>query len=193
MRTLFIIALILSTFTLVSAQKELAIGSKAPTFEATSNTGHKINLTELNKNKQLVLLFYRGQWCPHCNRQLNELQDSLKMIEDLGATVLAITPEKQEEIKKTLEKTNAAFNIIYDKDHKIMDSYQVTFALSKANNIKYKAWGIDINKASGNDDLALPIPATYIIGKDGKIKGSFYDEDYKRRMTVKEILEVLKQ
>ncbi len=187
------ILLIIITLSSAHAQQVLPIGSTAPDFTAVTAQDKTINLSEVIKNKQVVLMFYRGQWCPYCNKQMSELQDSLQYIHDLGATIIAITPEKPEEIVKTVEKSGASFDIVYDENHHIMDAYKVTFNLSKDLNAKYKAWGIDINKTNGNDDFALPVPATYIIDKNGNIKGSFFNEDYKKRMSVANILEVLKQ
>ncbi|WP_430933824.1 peroxiredoxin family protein [Saccharicrinis sp. 156] len=193
MKNLLFITLLLMAITTTEAQQVLPTNSKAPNFKATTNHGDVIDLSEITRQQQIVLFFYRGQWCPYCNKQMSELQDSLDFITNLGARVIAITPEKPEEVEKTIEKTGASFDIIYDENHKIMDKYKVTFKLPKTKHAKYKAWGIDINKASGNSDYALPVPATYIIDKNGIIKGSFFDEDYKKRMSVKEVVEILKR
>ncbi|SMO53432.1 Peroxiredoxin [Saccharicrinis carchari] len=193
MKSTMFIALLLIVFLSAHAQQAIPIGSKAPVFKALTAQGKTIDLSEVSKQKQVVLMFYRGQWCPYCNKQMSELEDSLQYIHDLGAMVIAITPEKPTEIAKMVEKSGASFDIIYDQNHKIMDRYNVTFSLSEEVNAKYKGWGIDINKASGNDDYALPVPATYIIDKNGTIKGAFFNEDYKKRMYVAHILKVLKQ
>jgi len=173
------------------AQEALSVGSLAPDFKAVAFSGEKLQLSKITKEKNVVLMFYRGQWCPYCNKQMSELQDSLSFIENRNAVVIAITPEKPSEIDETIKKTNVSFDIIYDKGHKIMDLYKVTFQLSKAQRLAFKAWGIDINKASGNDDYALPVPATYVIHNDGSIKASFFNENYKQRMTVADILKAL--
>ncbi len=193
MKNVLFIALLFFALSPIKAQQALPLNSIAPVFSAKTAQGKQIDLAKLNNEKQVVIMFYRGQWCPHCNKQLSELQDSLQFITDLGATVIAISPEKPEAIEKTVEKTGVSFDIIHDENHKIMDLYNVTYAMTKAKYAMYKAYGVDINKASGNDDYALPVPATYIIGKNGKIKGAFFDDDYKKRMSVKQILEVLKQ
>jgi len=193
MKILVFLTVLTISFSITKAQEALPINSKAPLFSATTTQDKVFDLSEVIKEKQVVLMFYRGQWCPHCNKQLSELQDSLKYINELGATVIAITPEKPEEIDKTVEKTSASFNLIYDEGHRIMDLYKVTFTMPKAKHALYKTYGVDINKASGNDDRALPVPATYIINKHGKITGSFFDDNYKKRASVKQILEILKQ
>lgn len=192
MKNLLFTLLLFFAVTILHAQEALKTGSKAPEFTATTTQQKTFELQNVLTNKQVVLMFYRGQWCPYCNKQLSELQDSLKFITHEDAVVIAITPEKPDQVDETIKKTGASFDIIYDENHRIMDLYQVTFNLSKTKNTLYKSWGIDINKASGNDDLALPVPATYIINKNGVITGSFFDEDYKNRMTVKEIVATLK-
>ncbi|TLX76150.1 redoxin domain-containing protein [Labilibacter sediminis] len=192
MRNLLCIAIMLFISNFVYAQSHLKTGTAAPLFKAQTFKGNTFDLKNETHNKQVVIMFYRGQWCPYCNQQMSELQDSLEYITNENAVIIAITPEKPEEISKTIEKTGASFDIIYDENHLIMDLYKVSFKISKTKNTLYKAWGIDINKASGNNDLALPVPATYIINQQGIITGSFFDENYKNRISVKEIIATLK-
>ena len=91
-------------------------------------------------------------------------------------------------IKKTIDKTKAAYSIIEDKSMAIMKSYQVNFAVDEKTIEKYKTYGIDFDKSNGSNGANLPVPATYIIGKDGKIKYAFFNPDYRQRPSVKEIL-----
>lgn len=184
---LFLVAIILN------GQEMLVINSTAPDFKATDHLGNRIVLSKSLEKGPVVITFYRGEWCPHCNNYMMNLQDSLSLIENYNATVLAITPESDLYIDETIEKTGAGFSIIWDKDHKIMDKYKVTFELADGKNTIYKIAGINVRKASGSDHRMLPVPATYIIGTDGKIKGGFFNEDYSQRMPVKDILLVLKE
>ncbi len=172
-------------------QEELPIGSKAPGFSATDNNGLKIELNELLQKGPVVVTFYRGEWCPHCNNYMRNLQDSLDMIGQYQATVIAITPESEMYIDESIDKTGATFSILWDENHQIMDEYKVTFKLGGSKNLMYKVGGINVTKQSGSDHRMLPVPATYIIGMDGLIKGSFYNEDYTLRMPVIDILKVL--
>ena len=137
------------------------------------------------------MLFYRGQWCPYCNQQLKKVNDSLQMITSKGATVLAITPETAENIAKTIEKTKAGFSIIEDMNLAIMKQYKVNFAVDDNTIAKYKNYGIDFDKANGSNSANLPVPATYIIGTNGLIKYAFFDVDYKKRASVKDIIQHL--
>lgn len=171
--------------------KGLSVGDKAPAFTARDSKGQVFTLDKQLQKGEVVLIFYRGQWCPYCNKQLNSLNDSLQQIVSRGATLVAITPETIENVDKTIGKTKASFSIISDVNLSIMKSYQVAFAVDQATQDKYKKYGIDFSVANGNNGANLPVPATYIIGKDGKIKYTFFNPDYRLRPSVKDIVEHL--
>jgi peroxiredoxin len=94
-------------------------------------------------------------------------------------------------VKKTIEKTRSAFPVIDDAGMVIMKLYKVNFAVDEKTIAKYKGYGIDFDKANGSNGANLPVPATYIIGKDGKIKYAFFNTDYRKRVSVLEILNSL--
>ena len=189
--------LILSLFALLfsyslQAQTGLKVGDKAPEFIAKNSEGKEINLKELLKtNKSVVLFFYRGQWCPYCNKHIKDLQDSLTSLSAKGAYVLGVTPESDESITKTKDKTKASFSLLSDKGYKIMKAYKVDFVMEEGLVSKYKGYGIDVAKNNGALDAVLPVPATYIIGKNGRIKFVQFDKDYKKRESVKELAAIL--
>jgi len=176
------------------AQKKpegLFINSKAPDFKGTDQDGNALRLKDLVKKGNVVLIFYRGNWCPYCNRQLSQLQDSLQFIKDKGAQVIAVTPEQAEGISKTIEKTKASFPIIFDEDRKIMKAYDVSFAVDEKSISRYKMAGIDLEKNNGKNGANLPVPAVYIINKESTIIYRFFEPNYKNRASVKEILKNL--
>jgi peroxiredoxin len=180
--------------TIVRAQEApegLFINSKAPDFKGKDQNGVDIRLKDLLKKGKVVLVFYRGNWCPFCNKELKALADSLQLIKAKGATLIAVTPEQQEGIKKTIENTKAEFSIISDEQLKIMKAYEVEFELSEVNIKRYKNGGIDINENNGKNGAFLPIPAVYVINKESSIVYRFFNADYKKRPTVAEILTVL--
>ncbi len=168
--------------------KGLNINDPAPVFTATDQNGKSVSLSKLLLNGPVVLVFYRGQWCPHCNKHLKKLEDSLNFIRGKGATVVAITPEKPESISKTIEKTKASYSIVFDEGLKIMKSYDVAFAVDSKTIERYKGYGIDFNEANAGNGANLPVPALYIIGKDGKIIYRHFDTNYTKRPSVAEIL-----
>jgi peroxiredoxin len=166
-------------------------GDIAPDITGMDQNGKSVELKKLLTQGDVVVVFYRGQWCPYCNKQLSKINDSLSFITAKGATVVTITPETADNIKKTIEKTKAAYAIVEDKGMAIMKSYKVNFAVDAETITKYKKYGINFDKANGANGANLPVPATYIIGKDGKIKYTFFNADYSKRASVKEILDNL--
>ncbi|MEB0302465.1 peroxiredoxin family protein, partial [Mucilaginibacter sp. 5C4] len=148
----------------VMAQTGLKVGDVAPAFTAKDNSGKMVDLKALlRSNKKVVLFFYRGQWCPYCNKQMQHIQDSLQLLTGKGAYVIGVTPETAENISKTAIKTKATYSIIEDKGYSIMKSYGVNYVMEDATVIKYKGYGLDMSKANGNTDNVLPVPATYVI------------------------------
>lgn len=174
------------------APEGLFINSKAPDFKATDQHGKEIRLKDLLKKGNVVLVFYRGQWCPYCNRYLQKLEDSLQLIIDKGATLVAVTPEKPESITETVTKTKAEYSILYDDQLKIMKAYDVEYEVPENTLTRYRNAGIKIEENNGKNGNFLPIPATYVIDKDATIRYRFFNADYKKRPSVKEILDNLK-
>src|ERR1700754_323526 len=127
-RTILFLALIASA--VVNAQmqpKGLQVNDVAPSFTAKDQNGNAVSLAEQLKKGPVVLVFYRGQWCPFCNKQLKKLEDSLSLIQGKGATLIAVTPETPESIKMTAEKTKASYPLLFDDGMKIMKSYDVAY------------------------------------------------------------------
>lgn len=194
MKKIITFSVLLFSFLFACAQEApegLFINSKAPDFKARDQHGKEIRLKDLLKQGKVVLVFYRGNWCPFCNRQLKKLEDSLQMITGKGATVVAITPEKAEGIATTIEKTGAEYSILYDEDQKIMKAYEVDFEVPENTITRYRNTGIDLEKTNGKNWKYLPVPAVYIIDKESNITYRFFNTDYKKRPSVAEIVKNL--
>lgn len=185
--TIIVIAIFLS-YASFAQPKGLKVGDKAPLFSARNHDGKLIRLRDVLKTGPVVLFFYRGSWCPYCNKQMAQLQDSLKFIIAKRASVIGITPETDASMNTILAKSGASFPLIHDGNYHIMNSYDVSFTLDSATVTKYKKYNIELDKANGNADNVLPVPATYIIGKDGRIKFAYFNPDYRYRVSVAEIL-----
>jgi len=195
MKTFFSFIFLLLTFSSIAQEKPegLFINSKAPDIKAKDQSGVEINLKELRKKGPVVIIFYRGNWCPYCNKELTRLQDSLQLITEKGASVIAVTPEASEGINKTIEKTKAVFPIIHDEEMKIAKAYKVAYEVDERTTGRYKSFGTDLLAINQQKLKAwLPVPAVYIVNKDGAVTYRYFNEDYKKRPTIKEILAELK-
>lgn len=170
----------------------LSVGDKVNDFFGTDQNGNKIQLSELLKKGKVVIVFYRGQWCPVCIPHLKKLQDGLMEIKEKGASILIITPEKQDNIQKTILKTSVTIPIIYDENYMIMEGFDVSFLPGKGLRFMYNTMlRAGLKNAHSDDSQTLPVPATFIIDTDSKIKWRHFERDYKKRASIKEILNQL--
>jgi len=178
-----------------SAQEKpegLFINSKAPDFALKDQYGATVTLKDLRKKGQTVILFYRGNWCPYCNKELKAFQDSLSLILTKNTQLIAITPEAKEGIDSTVRKTGAVFPILSDEGGKTLAAYQVAFKVDDRTINRYKMAGIDILKTNNQKEAVLPVPAVYIVNTEGTVTYRYFDDNYKRRVSVKEIIANIK-
>ncbi|MDX1700923.1 MAG: peroxiredoxin-like family protein [Melioribacteraceae bacterium] len=167
----------------------LEIGELAPDFTAVDQRGNEVVLSEILKNSQVALIFYRGYWCSICSRHLKAFEEELYKLKDQGIEVIAITPESYENVRKTIEKTSISIPVVSDRDLSIMINYKVAFSVTEDYQEKIRQYlSADISEINGMDDAVLPVPATYLIGQDQKIKFAHFDPDYKNRASVSDIL-----
>ncbi len=170
----------------------LKVGDKAPDFTGYDQKGKQVELKRLLEQGPMILFFYRGNWCPLCNRYLSNYQDSLKVLTDQGFNVVAITPESIENVENTVKIHNLTFTVVYDCQEKIMKDYDLMFDVTKAYQEKILSKiSVDIAKFNGRDVAHLPVPATYIINQDGIIVAVQFDPDYKNRASVNWMLKNL--
>jgi len=170
----------------------LELGEKVNDFKGVDQNGNIIQLSELLKKGKVVIVFYRGQWCPICMPHIRKLQDSFDKIKDKGASVVLITPENQENIHKTILKTNVTIPILHDKNYSIMNDFDVNFVPSKGLRFIYNTvLSANLKHVQSDNSQTLPIPATYIINRDSTIIWRHFDRDYKKRSKVKDILNQL--
>lgn len=195
MKQLFALLMAVLSLNAVAQEKPegLFINSKAPEFKLKDQSGIEVSLKELRKQGPVVVLFYRGHWCPYCSRELTRFQDSLQYITEKGAQLVAITPEGAEGITRTIEKTKAVFPILYDADMKVAKAYRVAYNVDERTFGRYKNAGIDLLAINGQKTQAsLPVPAVYIVNREGSVIYRFFEADYKKRVSVREILSEIK-
>jgi len=170
----------------------LKVGMKAPDFKLNSPEGESVRLSDELKKQPVVLIFYRGQWCPVCTRYLSGLQENLPKIVAKGAKVIAITPETNENIAKTIEKAGTDFTILSDVDMSVTGDYKGLFSVTDDYQDKIRTkLESDIAFNNGKTEAQLPVPATYVIGQDGVIKFAQFDLDYNSRASADDIVKHL--
>jgi len=169
-------------------------GQKAPDFVLANHLGEKVSLSNLLQTGPVVLTWYRGGWCPFCNMQLQYMQRSLPAFQELNATLIALTPEKPDGSLSVKEKNELEFEVLSDFNNDVAKSYGIVFKLEDEVSDLYKnSFGLDLEKYNETDSDELPVPATYVIGKNGIVEYAYLNADYTQRAEPQEIIEVLKQ
>ena len=172
-------------------ESALQVGDKAPDFSLTNAAGVQVSLYNELENGPVILMWYRGGWCPYCNITLHSMQENLTEFKKYGANLLALTPELPDSSMSTAEKHSLDFQVLSDIDNKVANEYKVVFKLTNAVGNLYED-GFGLSQYNGNNDNELPLAATYIIAKDGTIKYAFLDADYRNRAEPTVIISVLK-
>jgi peroxiredoxin len=172
----------------------LKVGDKAPDFSGYDQKGARVQSQKILETGPMVLFFYLGKWSAVCSKYLNNYQDSLNILTGMGVNFVAITPESIENVEQTVKLHNLAFTVVYDCQEQIMRDYNVMFDVTRAyQDSVLQHISIDIAKNNGRDVAHLPVPATYIINRDGIIVAVYFNPDYNDRASVKWMIKNLGQ
>ncbi len=174
------------------AEKCLKKGDKMPPFSLPNATNKTVSSDLLLKSGPLVVNFYRGGWCPYCNLELKALQEVIPDINDLGAQMVAISPNLPDHSLSSIQKNALTFEVLSDFGNKVSRQFGLVFTLDEQLKPLYKQFGIEIPVFNGDESYELPIPATYVVNSDGIIDLAFADADYTKRLEPEEVLKSLR-
>ncbi len=170
----------------------LPVGAAAPDFTLPGVNGEQVSLAKLLTDGPVVLAFYRGGWCPYCNLELRALQAALPDITAAGATLVAISPQLPDNSLSTAEKLELAFPVLSDVGNVVAREYGLVFSLPEDLRSVYDGFGIDLPAANGDQTFELPVPATFVIDRDGSVAWRFVDPDYTHRGDPADVIAALK-
>ncbi|MEU6579101.1 peroxiredoxin-like family protein [Streptomyces sp. NPDC046805] len=173
------------------AERALTTGDTAPRFSLSSATGAEVALDGLLATGPVVLTFYRGAWCPYCNIALRALQQHHAEITARGAHLVAVSPQIPDESLSLTEKHALAFDVLSDLGSDTAKQYGLAFDLPVDLAAVYDKLGFDLQRVNDGHPRTLPLPATYVIDRDGTIRWAFVDSDYTRRAEPADILSAL--
>ncbi len=170
----------------------LMIGQPVPAGTLTSVDGQPFDLIAEAKMQPLAIIFYRGGWCPFCNRQLGQLQETEPKLRELGYRIVAISPDLPRELVKSIDKHHLSYTLLSDSSMATAKAFGIAFKVDAATLEKYAGYGIDIEKASGQKHHLLPVPSVFLVGTDGVIDFVYANPDYKTRLAPEVLLAAAK-
>lgn len=169
----------------------LSVGSKAPHFELQDHDGNLVRSADLLANGRLVLCFIRGRWCPFCVGQMEAVNLIVPQIEQAGATLVAISPQTVKQSYFMHDQHLLKFPLFSDAGNKLARQFGLTYHVPAAQEAIYRRAFVNLPFTNGDDSWELPIPATYILNRDGMIVYASANEDYTDRPEPREILNFL--
>jgi peroxiredoxin len=157
----------------------LKVGQSAPVFTLPDAFGNQVSLKALLAKGPVVVSFYRGEWCPFCNIELRALEEALPKMRALGATLIAISPEKPDHGIVAIEKNKLTFPVLSDFGNKVARQFGIVFQVGqKEREFSKNVFQNDIALRNGEESYELPVPATYVIDTAGSIHFAHVDVDY---------------
>lgn len=174
-------------------QRALRAGNQAPDVVLPDALGRPTSLASLWQQQALVVVFYRGDWCPYCNLALRAWQREADTLEQLGATLVAISPLTADNSLTTSQKNELAFPVLSDSSLQAAEAFGIHFTLPDVLVKLYQGMNIDIPAANGTDHWNLPVPATYAIDRSGRIVFAHVEVDWRERADPADVLAVLQQ
>jgi len=167
-------------------------GEPMPDFILPDEGGRLVRLTDLLDKGPVVLSFHRGHWCPYCRLNADGLAKIAPEVKSLGAQIVAISPEKGRYGAELKSYAKAPFPVLADINNGYALELNLLFWVGDEKRKAMEAGGFDIVPYQGNETWMLPIPATFIVGRDGVVKARYIDPDYRKRMDLDELLAALK-
>jgi peroxiredoxin len=169
------------------------LGDLMPPFVLPDETGHLISLEDLLRQGSVAITFHRGHWCPYCRMNVSALVKAHDVIVGHGAEVVAIIPERQQYATEFKIDGHIPFPVLIDMDNGYAMSLNLAFWMGEEmKEIMRKRPDRDIAKFQGNESWMLPVPATFVVGRSGRISARFVDPDYRKRMAIDDLVAALR-
>ena len=166
----------------------LQVGSLAPDLTLPDALNQPQRLSTLWQRGPLVLIFYRGGWCPYCNLELRAWQQQLSALKEMGAQLVAVSPQTPDNSLSTAEKNELAFPVLSDSKLHAATAFGVAFEMPPELIELYSRVGNDLPVLNGNGRWVLPVPATYVINRDGRVAYAHIEADYRERAEPVDVL-----
>ncbi len=169
----------------------VSMNDPAPEFTLTDTQGREFQLSEALLHGPIVLSFYRGGWCPFCSLELKALADREADIRNLGARLVAVSPELHEQNQAAAGELKLPFPLLFDEANHVAREYGLVMQVDEAVRPLYQQWGFDLPTFNGDDSWELPLPGTFIIDTTGNVRAAYVNKDYTQRMEPNDIIRAL--
>lgn len=171
----------------------LAPQSRLPDVAASNAAGVPVALRALATKSPLLVVFYRGGWCPYCNFQIRSYAEAAEAFQARGVMPVAISVDKLSESARTQAAHSVPFPVLSDSDLTVHRAFKVLNPINPAGVKRLEGFGIDLEHASGRAHHTVAIPSVFLVDTAGVVQWAHADTDYKSRPTVEQLLQVLEE
>ena len=174
----------------ISADKitPLLKGSQIPYARLSNINSEQKTLKEVLDNKPTVLIFYRGGWCPYCNLQLGELQKIEAKLKELGVKIVAISPDTPEKLKKSIKEKTLSYELYNDPNLNTAKAFGIAYRLDSEDYKKQLGFSEDFQEMPERTEYLLPVPAAFLVDKDGSIRFKYANANYQIRVSSDDLI-----
>jgi peroxiredoxin len=164
------------------------VGDLMPRFYLPDEKGRVVSLPELLVDGPVAVVIHRGHWCPYCRINTRALAQARPLIAEAGGKVVAIIPDRERYAAIIRSEADASFPVLTDMDNGYAMSLNLVFWVGEEMRTFMTAAGLDLPEYQANESWMVPVPATFVVGREGRIEARFVDPDYRKRMTIESIL-----
>ena len=170
------------------AESALTAGAKAPAFELTDHDGKLVSSTELLNKGRVIICFFRGRWCPFCVGQLEAMNLVMPEIQAAGSSLIAISPQTVQQSFFMVDQHKLRFPLLSDLGNDVARKFRLVYRVPEVQQAVYRRAFVNLPLANGDETWKLPIPASYILERDGTVLYASANPDYMERPEPGEIL-----
>ena len=167
------------------------VGEPAPDTRFTSRDGSEVSLASLHADGAVVLIFYRGRWCPFCDLTLRAFDADAEAFKSAGARLVGVSPQTTVESARTADERNLRFEVLRDPHNAAAQAFGLAWALTEEERALYTAFDSKLDVANGDDRWQLPAPATFIVDRTGVVRWAWVDSNWTRRPEPADVLAAL--
>lgn len=180
------------TLSVIAEIRPLMVGDKIPAANLMTMEGDSFDLKKAAKENRLAIIYYRGGWCPYCNKHLGHLQKADPELQKLGYRIIAISADKPSKVRESHDDGNVTYTLLSDASMETAKAFGIAFEVDAPMIDLLTSYNIDIEEASGEKHHLLPVPSVFLVGTDGIIDFVYANPDYKVRLETDVLLSAAK-
>ena len=163
--------------------RPILVGATIPDLALANLDGESVQLMEMVSRKPTVLIYYRGGWCPFCNRQLQQLQGLESVLDSLGFQIIAVSADRPAKLKKSLNKHQLSYILLSDSAMAGAMHLGLAWQMSEKQVGRYRLKMMDVEASSGRDHHMLPVPGVFILNRKGIVKFQYVNPNHRERLS----------